>query len=298
MELTRENYFSQEAQMAYMGSSQFKDFLSCEAAALAKIQGRYKPPASRSMLVGSYVDAWYSGELPDFTERHPDMFKKDRTLKADFLAANAIIDRMQADQLYSLLMSGEKQVIRTGKIAGVPFKIKIDSLLDAAACRQIAEEFPGAAPALGFGDGAIVDQKVMRDLGDVWSDEERRMVPFAQAWGYDIQGAIYQAVEGHMMPFILAWGYDIQGAIYQAVEGHMMPFILAVGTREEPADLAALYIPDDALRAKLYEVEDLAPRFQAIKEGREEPRRCERCPWCRATRTLRTIVDFRELGRQ
>ena len=275
MELTRENYFSQEAQMAYMGSSQFKDFLSCEAAALAKIQGRYKPPASRSMLVGSYVDAWYSGELPDFTERHPDMFKKDRTLKADFLAANAIIDRMQADQLYSLLMSGEKQVIRTGKIAGVPFKIKIDSLLDAAACRQIAEEFPGAAPALGFGDGAIVDQKVMLDLGDVWSDEERRMVPFAQAWGY-----------------------DIQGAIYQAVEGHMMPFILAVGTREEPADLAALYIPDDALRAKLYEVEDLAPRFQAIKEGREEPRRCERCPWCRATRTLRTIVDFRELGRQ
>ena len=275
MELTRENYFAQEAQMAYMGSSQFKDFLSCEAAALAKIQGRYKPPASRSMLVGSYVDAWYSGELPDFTERHPDMFKKDRTLKADFLAANAIIDRMQADQLYSLLMSGEKQVIRTGKIAGVPFKIKIDSLLDAAACRQIAEEFPGAAPALGFGDGAIVDQKVMRDLGDVWSDEERRMVPFAQAWGY-----------------------DIQGAIYQAVEGHMMPFILAVGTREEPADLAALYIPDDALRAKLYEVEDLAPRFQAIKEGREEPRRCERCPWCRATRTLRTIVDFRELGRQ
>lgn len=275
MELTRENYFSQEAQMAYMGSSQFKDFLSCEAAALAKIQGRYKPPASRSMLVGSYVDAWYSGELPDFTERHPDMFKKDRTLKADFLAANAIIDRMQADRLYSLLMSGEKQVIRIGEIAGVPFKIKIDSLLDAAACRQIAEEFPDAALALGFGDGAIVDQKVMRDLGDVWSDEERRMVPFAQAWGY-----------------------DIQGAIYQAVEGHMMPFILAVGTREEPADLAALYIPDDALRAKLYEVEDLAPRFQAIKEGREEPRRCERCPWCRATRTLRTIVDFRELGRQ
>lgn len=275
MELTRENYFSQEAQMAYMGSSQFKDFLSCEAAALAKIQGRYKPPASRSMLVGSYVDAWYSGELPDFTERHPDMFKKDRTLKADFLAANAIIDRMQADRLYSLLMSGEKQVIRIGEIAGVPFKIKIDSLLDAAACRQIVEEFPDAALALGFGDGAIVDQKVMRDLGDVWSDEERRMVPFAQAWGY-----------------------DIQGAIYQAVEGHMMPFLLAVGTREEPADLAALYIPDDALRAKLYEVEDLAPRFQAIKEGREEPHRCERCPWCRATRTLRTIADFRELWRQ
>lgn len=40
---------------------------------------------------------------------------------------------MEEDELYSLLMSGAKQVIRTGTIAGVPFKIKIDSLLDGPA---------------------------------------------------------------------------------------------------------------------------------------------------------------------
>lgn len=275
MILTQENYYSTEANMAYMSASQYKAFCQCEAAALAELQGEWVQPSTQALLVGGYIDAWFAGELPVYQAQHPELFKRDGTLKAEYLKAQDVIARMESDELYSMLMSGQKQVVRTGLIAGVPFKIKIDSLLDAAACRQIAEEFPGAAPALGFGDGAIVDQKVMRDLGDVWSDEERRMVPFAQAWGY-----------------------DIQGAIYQAVEGHMMPFILAVGTREEPADLAALYIPDDALRAKLYEVEDLAPRFQAIKEGREEPRRCERCPWCRATRTLRTIVDFRELGRQ
>lgn len=275
MILTQENYYSTEANMAYMSASQYKAFCQCEAAALAELQGEWVQPSTQALLVGGYIDAWFAGELPVYQAQHPELFKRDGTLKAEYLKAQDVIARMESDELYSMLMSGQKQVVRTGLIAGVPFKVKIDSLLDAAACRQIAEEFPGAAPALGFGDGAIVDQKVMRDLGDVWSDEERRMVPFAQAWGY-----------------------DIQGAIYQAVEGHMMPFILAVGTREEPADLAALYIPDDALRAKLYEVEDLAPRFQAIKEGREEPRRCERCPWCRATRTLRTIVDFRELGRQ
>lgn len=275
MILTQENYYSTEANMAYMSASQYKAFCQCEAAALAELQGEWVQPSTQALLVGGYIDAWFAGELPVYQAQHPELFKRDGTLKAEYLKAQDVIARMESDELYSMLMSGEKQVIRIGEIAGVPFKIKIDSLLDAAVCRQIAEEFPDASPALGFGDGAIVDQKVMRDLEDVWSDEERRMVPFAQAWGH-----------------------DIQGAIYQAVEGHMMPFLLAVGTREEPADLAALYIPDDALRAKLYEVEDLAPRFQAIKEGREEPRRCERCPWCRATRTLRTIVDFRELGRQ
>lgn len=275
MILTQENYYSTEANMAYMSASQYKAFCQCEAAALAELQGEWVQPSTQALLVGGYIDAWFAGELPVYQAQHPELFKRDGTLKAEYLKAQDVIARMESDELYSMLMSGQKQVVRTGLIAGVPFKVKIDSLLDAAACRQIAEEFPGAAPALGFGDGAIVDQKVMRDLGDVWSDEERRMVPFAQAWGY-----------------------DIQGAIYQAVEGHMMPFILAVGTREEPADLAALYIPDDALRARLYEVEDRAPRYQAIKLGRERPRRCERCPWCRATRTLRTIVDFRELGRQ
>lgn len=271
--VTAENYFSPEMNMAYMGATQFKDFDRCEAAALAEVRGEYAPAASTAMLTGSYVDAYFSGELPVFQAQHPEIFKRDGSLKAEFVHAQDVIARMESDELYMLLMSGKKQVILTGEIAGVPFKVKIDSLLDAEASRHIAEQFPETAEVMGMCDGALVDQKVMRDMADVWSDEERAKVPFAQFYGY-----------------------DIQGAIYQAIEGHMLPFVLAVGTKEDAPDIGALYIPDAELAAKLAEVEDRAPRYQAIKEGRIAPRRCGKCAYCRMTKKLRGIVDYREVG--
>ena len=271
--VTAENYFSPEMNMAYMGSTQFKAFDRCEAAALAELRGEYAPAASTAMLVGGYIDAYFSGELPVFQAQHPEIFKRDGGLKAEYVHAQNVIARMEADELYMLLMSGKKQVILTGEIAGVPFKVKIDSLLDAGTCRRIVERFPDTAAALGMCDGALVDQKAMRDMKDVWSEEEHAKVPFVQAYGY-----------------------DIQGAVYQAIEGHMLPFILAVGTKEDAPDIGALYIPDGELAAKLAEVEDRAPRYQAIKEGRIAPRRCEKCAYCRMTKKLRGIVDYREVG--
>lgn len=271
--VTRENYFSPAIQQAYMSVSQFKEFERCEAAALARLRGEFPQTETTALLVGSYVDAVFSQEIEAFRESHPGLFRRDGTLKADFLRAEELVERMQGDPLYSLLLSGEKQVIRTGQIAGVPFKIKIDSLLDGATCRAIARRFPGAAAALGFCDGAIVDQKVMKDTEDLWDPETHSRVPFAAYWGY-----------------------DLQGAVYQAVEGHMLPFILAVGTKQTPPALAAVYIPDQELAAKLAEVEDRAPRYQAIKEGRLPPTRCGACPYCRATRKLEKIIDYREVG--
>ena len=270
--VTGENYFAPEIQMAYMSHSQYLDFTRCEAAALAKLRGEYQPPASTSLLVGGYIDAYFSEELPLFQARHPEIFKRDGTLKAEYLKAQDVVNRMEEDELYVMLMSGRKQVVRTGTIAGVPFRVKIDSLLNAETCAEIARKFPGAGAALGMCDGAIVDQKAMRDMEPVWNAEE-----------------------GRRLPFVEAWGYDTQGAIYQAVEGHMLPFILAVGTKEDSPDLAALYISDADLAAKLAEVEDNAPRYQAIKEGRIKPTRCEHCAYCRATKKLTSILDYKEL---
>ncbi|MGL6015628.1 MAG: PD-(D/E)XK nuclease-like domain-containing protein, partial [Selenomonadaceae bacterium] len=160
---------------------------------------------------------------------------------------------------------------RTGAIAGVPFKIKIDSLLDAGTVAEIIRRFPETEPVFGMGDGAIVDQKIMRDLEDVYSEEEMQRVSFVEAWGY-----------------------TLQGAIYQAVEGNMLPFVLAVGTKEKNAtDIAALYIDDRDLAASLAEIEERAPRFQAIKEEKIDPVRCERCDYCKATKKLSTIVNYK-----
>ena len=61
MILTAENYYSQEANLAYMSASQFKAFDRCEAAALAELRGEYIPPASTALLVGGHVDTAVAG---------------------------------------------------------------------------------------------------------------------------------------------------------------------------------------------------------------------------------------------
>ena len=273
MRLSNENYFSPKAQKEYMGSTQFKAFMKCESAALAELEGRYVRPKSTALLVGGYIDAYFEGSLDDYKARNPEIVKRDGTLKSEFVHAEEIIKRLERDELYMMLMSGKKQKIFTGKIAGVPYKIKVDSLLDADTCKAIAEKFPGARTAMGFCDGALVDQKVMKDTEDVWSEEENGRVSFVRAFGY-----------------------EYQGAIYQAIEGHMLPFILAVGTKEDEPDMAALYIPDQELAAALETVQEYSPRFQAIKKHKIAPRGCGKCPWCRSQKKLTSIIDFRELN--
>lgn len=273
MILTAENYYSREANMEYMSVSQFKAFDRCQAAAMAELRGEHTPAASTAMLVGGYVDAWFSGELPLFQAQHPEISKRDGTLKSEYIKAQEIISRMESDDLFSLLMDGKKQFILTGEIAGVPFKGKVDSLLDAEACRWIIRLFPETKAVLGkLPRGAIVDQKVMRDLLPVWSDEDHCKLPFVEAYGY-----------------------DIQGAVYRELEGHGLPFVLAVGTKESVTDLAAITISDADLTSALYQVEDRAPYYQRIKRGEVQPSRCERCDYCKATRRLTNIIDYREL---
>lgn len=163
-------------------------------------------------------------------ELNSDYLMFDERQKA-YIQAEQIINRIEQDELLMLLMSGKKQVIRTGTIAGIPFKIKIDSYIDAATCKAIANKFPEAAEALGFLDGAIVDLKCMRDTAPIWIDGVGKV------------------------PFVEAWGYDIQGAIYQAVEGNMLPFILAVATKEDEPGLSAFTISQNDLDAKLGHVQ-------------------------------------------
>ena len=274
--LTNENYFSRENELAFMGSTQYKRFFACEEGALAAIRGEIEQENTTALLVGSYVDAHFEGTLDLFKAKNPEIFastgKNAGGLKSDYVQANSIIQRLEQDELFMLLMSGKKQVIRTGEIAGVPFKIKIDSLLDADTCREIVRRFPDTAEVFGDCRGAIVDLKCMKDFAPVWSDEEFKKVSFVTAWGYDVQAAIYQSVEG---------GY--------------LPFIIAGATKEKETDFAAFSIPQDAIDSQLINIEALAPHYNDLKQGIGTPERCEKCDWCRRTKKLTKIYDFREV---
>ena len=179
MAVNRFNYFSQNNNRKYCGSSQFKSFLQCPARAMAILNGELQEEESTALLVGSYVDAWFEGTQDAFKQEHPELFKKDGSLKADFAHADRIIERVQRDELFMKYMSGRKQVIKTGTIEGVPFKIKIDSYHKGT---------------------AIVDLKVMKDMKPIWNEERGIREDFIHHWGYDYQAAIYQAIEGDKLP--------------------------------------------------------------------------------------------------
>lgn len=182
--LTASNYFSPENQMLYMGVSQYKTFADCQLRGLAEARGLYVRPMSTALLVGSYVDAHFSGELDLFKAQHPEILKRDGSLKSEYENANDIIARIERDEEMMRYLTGQHQVIMVGEIGGVKFKIKIDCL----------------------NDDFTTDQKIMRDFKPLWKDGEK--LHWIEYWGYDIQGAVYQEIRrqnlGDRKPFVIA----------------------------------------------------------------------------------------------
>lgn len=242
MHITNENYYSVEANKEYFSVSQFKTFLDCEARAMAEINGQFEQEKTTSLLVGSYVDAHFSGTLDFFKAKNPEIFLKNGVdLKSDYKQANEIIERIERDNLFSQVLSGENQVPLTGEIEGIPFKILIDSYIEGK---------------------AIVDLKVVRDFEPVWKG-------------------------GKKLDFVAAWGYDLQGAVYQAIEGNGLPFYLACATKEKVTDIKLIQISQERLDYGLWIIKDNIKRFDAIKKGLEQPHRCEQCDYCKLTKVLK-----------
>ena len=68
--------------------------------------------------MGSYVDAYFEGKLDRFKEQNPEIFTKQGSLKAEYRRADLVIARIERDPMLMRYLSGEKQVIKTGEIAG------------------------------------------------------------------------------------------------------------------------------------------------------------------------------------
>ena len=83
-QLASNDYYSLEANKKYFSVSQLKDFMKCEAMAMAKIRGEYSQPTTRAMLTGSFVDAYFEGTLPEFMKCHPEIYTQKNALRADF----------------------------------------------------------------------------------------------------------------------------------------------------------------------------------------------------------------------
>lgn len=117
-----------------------------------------------------------------------------------------------------------------------------------------------------LGADRIVDLKTVRDFSPVYLPGQGR-VDFATAWDWPLQMAIYQK-------------------IYEKVEGQRLPCFLAVITKETPPDIRIIQIEQERMDAEIAWLEQVLPRYEAVKSGAIDPERCETCAWCRESRIL------------
>ena len=245
MTLTNDNYYSDIANQKYMSVSQYKSFCKCEAAAMAELRGEWKRPKTTALLVGSYVDSWFEGTLDEFKADNPEIFTKTGNLKADFVQAEEIIARVQRDPTFMRYMAGKKQQIITAEMFGTLWKIKIDS----------------------YHPDKIVDLKVMRSMERVMGKS-----------------------------FVEHWGYDLQMAVYAAVEGRDLATYLAVVTKQTPSDIEIISIPKWRRVELLEDVKKNMPRILGVKYGGIPAARCGVCEYCRSTKVITEPIDFELVG--
>lgn len=184
MKLTTSNYYSPKANREFMSVSQFKDFMKCPAMAMAKLNGTYEEDFSKALLLGSYFDESLTGTQKSqqkfLIENEKKIFKKGGGKYAEFVKADETVELVKAQPLMMHYLSGKHQVIMTGEIEGVPFKIKMDSFDP---------------------DEYISDLKYMASLRS-----PNLFEPMVQYWKYDFQAACYQEIvrqnTGKKLPFI------------------------------------------------------------------------------------------------
>lgn len=261
MELLEENYYGKEANLKYMSVSQFKDFngtygkMACEFAAMEKLHERWMPEKSTALLVGSYVDSYFEGNLERFKEENPELFTQRGELKSSYKKAEEVIARIERDDYFLKYMSGEKQRIMTGEIDGVDWKIKMDSYIEGV---------------------AIVDLKVMESITKLKWVPDIGYLDFVRYWGYDIQGAVYQEI------------------VYQNT-GKRLPFYIAAATKENEPDIRIIQITQNYLDEAMQVVKTNLPRIIRVKNGETKPDKCDTCDCCRHNRILTRPISINDL---
>ncbi|WP_052130252.1 PD-(D/E)XK nuclease-like domain-containing protein [Ureibacillus sinduriensis] len=241
-----------------MSVSQFKSFMECEARTFAELRGDYSRPHSNALMGGSYVHAAFEGEdeFAKFVVDNAVNIAKKRGMGklSEFVQADKMIEALKNDKFAMFALEGEKEVIYTGELFGVEWKIKVDNI-------NHERKF-------------FSDIKTTQELGKrYWSDKYSQYVSFVQAYDYILQMYVYQQI------------------IFQNTDEIYQPYIVAV-TKQDPPDKAILHFDESRFEFEKEYVQTYLPGIIQTKNGEKEPIRCEKCDYCRSTKQLKNTFEI------
>lgn len=275
--LTDENYYGREADMHYMSCSQYQSFCNCEAATIARMRGEWEPSnPSDALFQGQYFHAALESEeaferfCRDGEEKIFKMkIRKDkatgietveRTGKyAPFLKLDEMANVVREKAGSILEWPGQNELFMTGEIGGIPWRMKMDKY---ASGRR------------------IIDYKTSANLHeDFYNPATKQRESFIEKYGYMMRAAVYGEIER------------------QNAQADGFPVFIIIGvSKQDPPDFEVYMLNDD--NRWMLELENLKPRlirFQRIKEGHENPRRCGMCEYCRKTKQFTRILSYTDL---
>lgn len=278
IKLTEQNYFSSEMNLKYLDCSTYKNFIGtpgrkgCECRALAIAKGEYQQPKTTALLLGSYVDRYFDGTLPEFmVEEMENLYTKasikrfnegkgDLELLSDYKLGDAMIRRALKEPLFLKYVEGDTQKILTADIDGVPIRVKLDS----------------------YDGNRITDIKTVANISETfYAADLNQRLNFAEYWGYVEQAFFYKE------------------AVRQNFNKDL-PFYLAVITKEkynnEPHPrVAIIQIPDKIIEEKGIEIRNNVHKVWSLLQGDIEPIPCGTCEWCADNLPLEKVISLDEL---
>lgn len=256
MLISKDNYYSSEADLSTFSVSQYKLFKQCEAKALAKVRGEYKQADSEAFLLGKYIHSWSEGTLETFKDENPALFSSRGStkgqLKSSYQVADKMINALEKDKVCMNFLKGEKEVIIQGELFGV--------------------EWRGMVDVLNIDKGFFGDLKTTQGIYKKYSGG----LNFIEQYGYVEQMAIYREL------------------IKQQFGVDLVPYIVAV-TKEDIPDKAVIRIDKAYTKPKLEEMKFYIERFKAIKEGKENAVGCGSCDYCKSVNKVSKILSLGDL---
>jgi len=318
MNLTDSNYYSDEANKAYMSWSQFKAWVECPAGAHARFHaGTWSPKPKAAFVEGNYFHTAMlepdklAGYKLAFAREVCGVERKKATPRADWkfkkrTKAQAAEGMAEDDVslVYANVQTEDEPVAEWAqRVADAPVYSayqRIDHCVRRMQQQEYIMEYlaisTGIEQAFTFtlggmewkckldviGDGYILDLKCMKDFEDVWSDTRRRKVPFWLPYGYHRQLTVYR-----------------HGA---RQNGCPVETLLIAGITKQPTPAVALWeFPPDQFLVDDHgtisaEFEQWLTEIHLYKDGVETPWRCGTCEYCRITThiTEATPINIQE----
>jgi hypothetical protein len=270
MDLLSANYYSPEADAAYMSVSQYRRWVECAAGAHAWYVRR-DPLAefkvTEAMALSSYGDALLLDPptVPEIMKQYSEYLTlKNGSPSTGAMRIIGMVEfvRKQFPDFASIMSRSSLQRIITFRISGVQWKGRLD-ILDTV-------------------QRMIWDVKMVADLlGIEWVPRLGQRGNFIAASGYVTQLAVYQEGVAQAVPAGEGYGVGIIG-VQKPTTTAPIPMLRAfrwtdqVQLYDELKSVAAMMPRIAALKSQ--------PDIRSIEHDGEEPRlRCGTCSYCRAT---------------